>query len=318
MTLPRHDDDAPAEVLIGDLRGAGSGTEEEGASGRVSRGRVIWRRFRRDKVAVVALGFLVLLVLVAIFAPLVAPYPPNEQNLLIRLQRPSWDHLLGTDQFGRDQLSRLIFGARTSLVASLEAVAIGVVFGVPLGLLAGYFGGWVNAVLDRLSDALMSVPGLVLALTVVAVLGPGLSNAMIAIGVILMPRFFRITRATTQEVREETFIEASRALGCRPRRILWKHIFPNTVSPVVVQSSLTLGTAILAEASLSFLGLGVRPPTASWGSMIFTASSVFYTDSFLVVAPGVAIMLTVLAFSIVGDAARDAMGAGRDVVTGSA
>jgi peptide/nickel transport system permease protein len=261
--------------------------------------------------ALAAALFLLLIVAVALFAPLVAPASPNSQDLLTRLKPPSLDHLLGTDEYGRDQLSRLLFGARISLIAAVEVVAIGIAIGVPSGMLAGYAGGLVDSMLSRINDALMSVPGLVLALTIVAVLGAGLGSAMLAVGIVFMPRFFRVARAATQDVRGETFIEASHAIGCSQWRIAWRHIFPNVLSPLIVQVAVVLGAAVTAEASLSFLGLGVRPPTASWGSMLSSAYNNIWTAPFMVYPPGVMIALTVLAFSVLGDGLRNALGTDR-------
>jgi peptide/nickel transport system permease protein len=268
-------------------------------------------RFFANRTAALALAAVIALVLVALLAPLLAPYDPAKQNLLLRLAPPgSPGHLLGTDEFGRDVLSRLIFGARVSMVAVAEAIAIGVLAGVPLGLLAGYGVKWFDDAASRIIDALMSVPGIILAVTMVAVLGRGLTNAMLAVGVILIPRFFRVARAATVNVRGETFIEASRAIGMTGWRILWRHVFPNALSPLVVQISLSLGMVVTAEASLSFLGLAVQPPTPSWGNMLAGAYSNIAIASFLVYAPGLAIALTVLAFMYIGDGLREALGAG--------
>ncbi len=274
--------------------------------------RTVVRRFRGDFVAMTALGFLVLLVGLVIFAHQVAG-DPDKQDLFNRF-RPlfdSWAHPLGTDGFGRDVLDRLIFGARTSLLASVEGLGISLALGVPFGLLAGYFGGWVNLVFSRVSDSLMSVPPLVLALVIVAVLGNSLGNAMLGIGIVIAPRFYRIARASTQDVRHETYIEASRAIGCRPTRIILRHVFPNMVSPIIVQSSLVLGFVIIAEASLAYLGVGVQLPKASWGSMILTAAQGIYTQRWAILPPGFIVMLTVLAFSVCGDTLRDALGTGK-------
>jgi len=246
-----------------------------------------------------------------VFAPLLAPHAPNTQNLRNSLKGPSSANLLGTDEFGRDQLSRLIFGARVSLLAGLIAVAIGAGCGVPLGMLAGYRGGVADSILSRVNDALMSVPGLIFALTIVAALGKSLTNAMIAVGIIFIPRFFRVSRAATQDVRGETFIEASRALGCSRARTMWRHVFPNVMQPLVAQVSLMMGAAVTAEASLSFLGLGVTPPTASWGSMLNSANTNISRGPHLVYPPGVMVAITVLALTFVGDGIRDALGTRR-------
>lgn len=267
----------------------------------------VWRRVLRRKSSVIAGVFIVILVLVAIFAPLLAPFDPDAQNLVGRLKGPNSTNWLGTDDYGRDVLSRIIFGARVSLWAAAQAATLALVIGLPLGVIAGYHGGWIGVVLTRIMDALMSAPSLVLAITIVAVLGPGITNAMLAIGVIMAPRFFRVSRASTMDVRHETYIEASIALGCSTFRTTARHILPNVMPPIVLVISVSLGTAVAAEASLSFLGLGVRAPTASWGSMLTTAASNMRLAPHLVWPPGVMIFLTVLAFTYLGDGVRRAL-----------
>jgi peptide/nickel transport system permease protein len=259
----------------------------------------------------VAGGFIILLILVGILASVIAPHDPNVQDLLQRLRAPSAQHLLGTDDYGRDVLSRLIYGARVSLWAAAQAVTIALVIGLPLGLTAGYRGGWLGVALTRIMDALMSAPALVLAITIVAVLGPGVTNAMLAVGLVMAPRFFRVARAATMDVRHETYIEALIALGCSPLRVALRHILLNVMPPIVLVISVSLGTAVAAEASLSFLGLGVRAPAASWGSMLSTASSNMSLAPYLVWPPGVMIFLTVLAFTYLGDGVRRGMLRGR-------
>jgi peptide/nickel transport system permease protein len=256
----------------------------------------------------------VLVVGMAVFAPLLAPYDPNDQNLLNRLQSPSAAHWLGTDDFGRDQLSRLIYGARVSLVAAAELVAIGAGIGTVLGMIAGYRGGRFDSAMGRVVDVMMTLPGFLVAITVLAVLGPGLTNAMIAVGILVTPVFFRVARASTQDVREETYVEASRALGCTTRRIVLRHVFPNAIAPVVVQIAILFGVAITIEASLSFLGLGVQPPTSTWGSMLSTANSFMSQAPHLMYVPGAAIAITVLAFSLLGDGLAQALGTNRSAV----
>jgi peptide/nickel transport system permease protein len=264
--------------------------------------------FRGRPVALVALGFLALLAVVAVFAPLIAPYDPNASDLLATYKPPSADHLLGTDEIGRDVLSRLIFGARTSMLASLEAVGVSVSIGLLLGLCAGYYGRWLDTGLSRITDALMSVPPLILALAMVAVLGPGLPKAMLAVGIVSVPRAFRVVRAAAIDVRQTTFIEASIALGCRSRRVLFTHILPNALSPLLVVITVSMATAVLAEAGLSYLGLGVQPPTASWGGMLADASRRLDLR-YLIYPPGIALAVTVAAFTVVGDTLRRAMAA---------
>ncbi|MBF6347880.1 MULTISPECIES: ABC transporter permease [Nocardia] len=262
---------------------------------------------RRRPVTATAALFVALLILVALFAPWIAPHDPYTQDLLNRLQPPAAEHLLGTDDYGRDALSRLIFGARISLTAALQAVALALILGLPLGVVAGYRGGWTDTLLTRLMEALMSAPSLVLAITIVAVLGSGITNAMFAVGLVMAPRFFRVARASTMDVRGDTYIEASVALGCTPSRTIIRHILPNVMPPIVLVISVSLGTAVAAEASLSFLGLGAEAPAASWGSMLSTAASNMQLAPHLVWPPGVMIFLTVLAFTYLGDGVRRAL-----------
>jgi peptide/nickel transport system permease protein len=273
--------------------------------------RIRARRFARNRLALAAAIFLAAEVLIAVFASVVAPRNPARQVLFERLHGPSHAHWLGTDQFGRDALSRLVFGSRVSLGGAALAVVIAVTVGVSLGLFAGYAGRWIDNLVSRIMDIVMSVPALILAITIVGVLGPGLTNAMIAVGIATIPRFYRVARAQTQVVAGETFVEAARSIGFRQRTILWRHVLPNILSPVLVQVSLALGAAVTAEASLSYIGLGVQPPTASWGSMLREASPSMSQAPALVIAPGVVIALTVLAFALAGDGLRDALSAGR-------
>lgn len=260
----------------------------------------------RSPATVLAAAFLTLLVLVAVAAPLLMPYDPNAQAVRDRLQGPSATHWLGTDDYGRDVLSRLMVGARVSLWAGLQAVSIALVIGLPLGIFAGYVAGWPGAVLGRLMDTLMSTPGLVLAISMVAVLGPGITKAMLAVGIVMSPRVFRVARAATVDVRKETYVEAAIAVGVRPLRVVQRNVLPNVVSPIILVVAVSLGSAVAAEASLSFLGLGVRPPAASWGSMLSTAASNISLAPHLVWPPGIMIFATVLAFTYLGDGLRRA------------
>lgn len=261
---------------------------------------------------VVAAGFLVFLVVVAAFAPLVAPDDPSAQVLADRLQGPSTTHLLGTDDLGRDVLSRLIYATRLALLAPLISVGVAILLGVPAGLWAGMRRGWVDAVTGRLNDTLLSLPGLAFALAVVAVLGPGLVNAMVAMGVVFAPSLYRVVRGATLAVAEESYIESARAIGCSTRRIVWVHVLPNIAAPFLVQVTILMGVALLAEASLSFLGLGVQPPDSSWGSMLEVAYQNQYAAPLAVLPAGTALVLTVLAFNTVGDSIRDAVARRRD------
>lgn len=274
---------------------------------RLQKRRRALQAFMQNKLAVAGAIFILFLVLVAIFAPALAPYHPNEQNLRANLLPPSLDRPFGTDLFGRDVLSRAIFGTRVSLVAGFQAVSIAVVLGTVFGLLAGYRDKATNTVLSFFSDTILSVPGLVLAIAVVSALGPGLTNAMLAIGIIFTPRFFRLVKGTTRTLKAEPFITASVSVGCSTPRILFVHILPNALPPLLVDISLVFGTAILAEASLSYLGLGVQAPTASWGSMLSDASNRL-DEMYLLWAPGLALIFTLLAFAFVADGLRDAIG----------
>lgn len=266
---------------------------------------------RRRPIAMLAVAYLALLVLVGVFATRLVPHDPYRTDFLAILKPPSSTYPLGTDEIGRDVLSRLIMGARTSLVAASIAVWLSTITGVVFGLLAGYFGGWCDAIFSRVNDAIMSVPGLLLALALVSVLGAGLTNSMIALGIVFIPRVFRVVRASTIDVRHQVFIEASLALGCSRRRILLSHVLPNTLSPLLVVISVSYGTAIIAESGLSYLGLGAPPPTATWGGMLAKAAE--HSDAtHLLWAPGLALLLTVTAFTILGDGLRDALGAGRE------
>jgi peptide/nickel transport system permease protein len=256
---------------------------------------------------VVAASFLLLLVVVAVFAPVIAPYDPNKQVLADRLQGPSAQHWLGTDDLGRDVLSRLIHAADLALLAPLISVGVAILIGVPTGLWAGLRRGWVDAVFSRIADALLSLPGLAFALAIVAVLGPGLVNAMVAMGIVFAPNLFRVVRGAALAVAEESYIESARAIGCSTARIVWVHVLPNIAAPFLVQTTILMGVALLAEASLSFLGLGVQPPDSSWGSMLEVAYQNQYRAPFAVLPAGTALVLTVLAFNTIGDCIRDAV-----------
>jgi ABC-type dipeptide/oligopeptide/nickel transport system permease subunit len=270
-----------------------------------------WRRFTRvflqRKLVIFGLVVLTLLVICAIFAPLLAPYDPYIGNLSESLAQPSWHHLLGTDIQGRDTLSRLIYGARTALIVGFATTFSSAVVGVVLGLVAGYFGGITNMVIMRAMDALMGFPMLLLALLISAVLGSGIQNVIIALSVATLPGYARVMHGLTLSVRENDYILAERAMGSNNWRIMLSHIFPNTLPPTIVLITLQLGTIILAEAGLSFLGIGIRPPGAAWGSMVYDGYRFLISNPVLSFAPGLAIMLVVFAFNMVGDGLRDAL-----------
>jgi peptide/nickel transport system permease protein len=264
-------------------------------------------RFRRNRTGLIALGFLVALAVVALLAPWLTPHNPNQQSLRERLKSPNAAHPLGTDDLGRDVLSRMLVAARVSLAAAVQATAISLALGVPAGLLAGYVRGWPDTVTSRITDAVMAIPALLFALAIVGILGRSVTNAMIAIGFVNAPRFFRVVRGSTLVVREQVYIEAARAVGGSAPWIVRHHVLPNVLSPLIVQASLSMGFAILFEASISFLGLGVQPPDASWGTMLGRSTQFMERDPYLVVFPGLAILLTVLAFNVLGDAINDAI-----------
>lgn len=246
-----------------------------------------------------------LIVLSAIFAPLIAPYDPASQNLSLRLNPPSWDHWLGTDQFGRDILSRIIYGGRISLATGVGAVAIGAAIGVVFGLIAGYKGGWLGMVMMALIDVLLGFRTYLLAILVVAILGPSTANMLIAIGLAMFPEIARITRAEVLSVKERDFVTAALSGGANHVRILFRHVAPQILAPLIVVATFNIANAIIVEASLSFLGLGPSPPTPAWGLMIADGRRFILGDPWIPAIPGFAIMITVLAFNILGDAMRD-------------
>ncbi|HTI84032.1 MAG TPA: ABC transporter permease [Acetobacteraceae bacterium] len=272
-----------------------------------SPGRLALRRFVHRPVAVAGLVVIVVFVAVAVFAPLLAPYDPIATSWTAIRKAPSLAHWMGTDENGRDVLSRVIFGARASLMAGVVSVLIAGAIGVPTGLLAGFAGGWVDSVLSRLTDAMLACPFLILAIALAAFLGPNLTNAMIAIGVSTAPRFMRVARAATLDASSNDYVEAARAIGNPGWRVAVRHILPNIVPPVLVQGTLAIAGAIIAEASLSFLGLGQQPPDPSWGSMLNSAQRFLEQAPWLAVFPGLAIFLVVLSFNLVGDGLRDAL-----------
>jgi peptide/nickel transport system permease protein len=266
-----------------------------------------WRRLKRRKAAMAALVVVALLISIAALAPFVAPYDPIATSWSAVRKPPSWTHWMGTDEVGRDVLSRVIWGARASLSAGLVSVGIALSVGVPLGLLAGYAGGWIDAVLSRIVDAMLAIPFLILAIALAAFLGPSLTNAMIAIGVTATPIFVRLTRGQTLAAKVEDYVEAARAVGNPHWRIALRHVLPNIVPPLLVQASLAIAGAIIAEAALSFLGLGQQPPAPSWGSMLNSAQRFIAQAPWMAFWPGFAIFFAVLSFNLLGDGLRDAL-----------
>jgi peptide/nickel transport system permease protein len=274
---------------------------------RESPGARAWRRLVRRKSAVLGLVIIVLFVLVAVFAPLIAPYDPAQQGWTSIRKPPSLQHWFGTDESGRDVFSRVVFGARASLMAGVVSVSIALGLGVPIGLLAGYGGRWIDAIIGRVTDAMLACPFLILAIALAAFLGPSLQNAMIAIGLTTTPIFVRLTRGQVMAVKVEDYVEAARAVGNPPVRIAVKHILPNIMPTLIVQATISIATAIIAEASLSFLGLGQQPPAPSWGSMLNTAQRFLTNAVWMAIWPGLAIFLAVLSFNLLGDGLRDAL-----------
>jgi peptide/nickel transport system permease protein len=265
------------------------------------------RRLLRRHAAALALVVIAVFVAVALFAPIIAPYDPIATSFSSVRKAPSAAHWFGTDEIGRDVLSRVIFGARASLLAGVVSVLISLSIGVPVGLLAGYAGGTTDMLISRVTDALLACPFLILAIALAAFLGPSLVNAMIAIGISATPVFIRLTRGTTLAVKAEDFVLAARAIGNPPWRIALRHVLPNIVPPLLVQATLAIAAAVIAEASLSFLGLGQQPPQPSWGSMLNTAKNYIDNAPWMAIWPGLSIFLLVLSFNLVGDGLRDAL-----------
>ena len=266
-----------------------------------------FRRFTANRLGVFGLIVVVLLSMVALLAPFIAPFDPAKQNFSALLQPASATHWLGTDELGRDTLTRVMYGARISLSAGLVSVALALLAGTLLGLIAGFVGGWLDELIGRFIDALLAFPFLILAITLAAILGPSLQNTMLAIAIVTTPAFARVTRAQVLAQRELEYVQAAGALGAGRWRTLLRHILPNISGALIVQTSLAIAEAVLAESTLSFLGLGVQPPTPSWGSMLNTARGYLQTAPWLALAPGVIIFVTVLAFNLLGDGLRDAL-----------
>lgn len=267
----------------------------------------VWRQFSRRAVSVVCLAVLILLVVMAIAAPLLTSYNPDRSQFQSALQDPSVQHPLGTDFLGRDILARLLYGGRYSLSIGFLAVAVGLAVGVILGAVSGYYGGLIDMLVQRFVDLLLSFPTFLLALSLVATLGPGLNNVIISVAVGSLPFFIRLVRASTLSIRSQTYVDAARAVGANDRRIVLRHILPNAMAPVIVQATLYLGNALMLAAGLGFLGLGVKPPTAEWGTMLGDGRQYIFSNPNLATLPGLAIFITVVAFNQVGDGLRDAL-----------
>ncbi len=292
------------EIAAGGEAGAGGALAPVvGRSGAA----LAWRRFKRHRGAQVGLGVVLVFALLAVFAPVVAPTSPAEAVLSQRLIPPSADHWLGMDQQGRDLLTRIMHGGRISLVIGVIAVGVAGSIGVPIGAISGFRGGWVGHVLMALVDILLSFPAILIAIVIVALAGPGIRNAMIAIGISQMPAYARLMRAEVIRLRSEAFVEAARAIGLPEWRILARHVFPNAAGPLIVQSTLNMAGAILSAAYLGFLGLGAQPPTPEWGAMLSDGRTYLRTAPHVAIYPGFAVMLVVLGFNLFGDGLRDAL-----------
>jgi peptide/nickel transport system permease protein len=267
----------------------------------------VMRRLLRRPSAAIGLAVIVAFVVLALGASIIAPYDPIATSFATVRKAPSAAHWFGTDEIGRDVLSRVVFGARASLLAGVVSVLISITVGVPVGLLAGYAGGLTDMLISRVTDALLACPFLILAIALAAFLGPSLTNAMIAIGISATPVFIRLTRGTTLAVKAEEFVLAARAIGNAPWRIAIRHVLPNIMPPLLVQATLAIAAAVIAESSLSFLGLGQQPPQPSWGSMLNTAKNYIDNAPWMAIWPGVSIFLLVLSFNVVGDGLRDVL-----------
>ena len=266
-----------------------------------------WKKMKRNKSAIAGLIIIVFFAVIALLAPVLPIADPYATSWSAIRKSPSAAHWLGTDDIGRDILSRMIWGAQASLMAGVVSVFIAVITGVPLGLISGYFGGWLDQVISRITEAFLAMPFLIMAIALAAFLGPSLTNAMIAIGLSAMPIFIRLTRAQVLAVKTEDYIEGARSIGLGHHDIMLRYILPNIVPPIIVQATLTVATAIIAEASLSFLGLGQQAPAASWGSMLNVAKNYLSQAPWMAIWPGAAIFLVVIGFNLLGDGLRDAL-----------
>ncbi len=281
--------------------------DEQVVTKKRSQLKEVWRRFCRNKQAMIGLAMLFLLIFAAVFANVIAPYDPVEQNLLIRLQGPSAAHWFGTDELGRDIFSRILYGARISMTVGLIAVSISCVAGCALGAIAGYYGGILDTVIMRISDIMMAIPSILLNISIVAALGTGLQNVMIAIGISSVPAYCRIMRASLLSLKNQEFVDASRVAGSTDFYIIMHHIIPNSLAPLIVQATLKIGGAILSCASMSFIGLGIVPPTPEWGAMLSTGRDFLRDAPHLTAFPGLAIMFAVFSMNLIGDGLRDAL-----------
>ena len=267
----------------------------------------VWRQLKKNKLAVVSMFVLIAIILIAIFAPFIAPYDYAEQNVMRANEGSSADHWLGTDNLGRDTLSRIIYGARNSLIMGFVSIAIGAIVGIAVGAISGYFGGWVDNIIMRLLDIYQAVPMLLLCIALAAILGPSLRNAIIALGVGMVPGYARMMRASVMTVRDKEYVESAKSKNCSTFRIIIKHIIPNAIGPMIVQITMGVGSCILSGAMLSFIGLGVQAPAAEWGAMISAARATIRQYPTQCLYPGLCVMIAVLACNLLGDGLRDAL-----------
>jgi len=279
----------------------------EEKSRQTSQVREVWRRLKRNRAAMAGGIIVLLFVATALMAPWLSPYHPNEGDLTKRLKSPDRVHLLGTDPLGRDILSRIIHGARISLQIQIVSVAIALMIGTFLGMVGGYYGGKFDNLIMRLMDILLAFPGIFLAIAIIAVLGPGLTNLMLAAGIYSIPQFARIVRGSVLSLKEKEFVEAARAVGEKDFNILFRYLLPNSMAPIIVQTTLRMATVLLTASGLSFLGLGVQPPTPEWGAMLSNARAYLITAPYVATVPGLAIMLVVMGFNLFGDGLRDSL-----------
>lgn len=280
---------------------------DEGAPAARSTIKILWRRLMKNRLAVAGGCVVLFFIVIAVFAPLIAPYDPYKPSFGDRLAGPSSEHWLGTDNLGRDMLSRIIFGSRYSLLAGIVSVSIAAALGTLLGLVSGYYGRVIDTAIMRVMDMLLAFPGMLLAIAIISVLGRGLMNAMVSVGLYSVPSFARVVRSRVLSLREQDFVESARALGATDGRIIFGHILPNITTPVIIMSTMRLGTTILAAASLSFLGLGAQPPIPEWGAILSGGRDVLRVAPHIATFPGVAILLTVVGFNLLGDGIRDAL-----------
>lgn len=272
-----------------------------------SRVKEFVKKFMRRKTAVISFLFIMILFLAAVFGPYLAPYDASQADYSNLLQGPSAAHIWGTDEFGRDIFSRLLVGTRLSLASALSATIIGTALGILFGLLAGFYGGWIDSLVMRSCDVLFSFPDILLAIAIVAIIGPGMINVVIAVAVFTVPSFARIIRSSTLAVKQSLYVEVARSLGCKDSRILWVHVFPGTIQSMIVNFTMRVGTAILAASSLSFLGFGANVTEPDWGAMLSQGRNYLNTAPYIVLFPGILIFLTVLAFNLLGDGLRDTL-----------